>query len=143
MAVTLQQAKSYLRVDFNTDDALIETLISTAEEWVSKYTNHILNPRTDTLDVGCHEIYDYPLSYTAGDNFKVEKRSLKSIFEVKSGSVSLTVGYTSYADIPKTLITAVLKLVTYLYENRDIYTSDLPFDVQMLINQYRRSIAFA
>ena len=43
MIVTLEEAKSYLRVDFNDDDALITSLITTADE----YLKAAINPTYD------------------------------------------------------------------------------------------------
>lgn len=145
MAITLQEAKDWLRVDDNADDTLITGLISAAESWVQTYTNHVLNPFTMTVGDGCHEVYDFPLNVTAhSGSYEVEKRSLKSIFSVSKGStVTISVGYATPALIPKDLITAAKKLITYMYENRDTYSAELPTDVQVLINQYRRNIAWS
>lgn len=148
-AVSLQEAKAWLRIDtgYTSDDVQIQALIDGAEAWVEKYTDHVLTARTVTFEQGCHEVYSYPLTINTNAStqpYKVDKRSLKSIISVgNSGSVSVTVGYATASAVPAILKTAVLKLVTYSYENRDIYGSELPFDVQILLNQFRRSVAFA
>ncbi|MEI2271824.1 head-tail connector protein [Sphingobacterium sp. ML3W] len=144
MAITLQQAKNWLRIDFDDDNDLIQSLISTSEEWVQKYTCHILNPSIQVLEgTGCDvEIYEYPFNVTGSvGNYKVDNRSLKSVFHIPVGSsVTLSIGYQSLNNIPAPLITACLKLITYMYENRDSYSIGIPIDVQGLINQYRRGL---
>lgn len=144
MAITLQQAKDWLVVDVDDNDELIQSLINTSEQWVQKYTCHILNPSTQVIEgTGCNvEVYECPFSIVSSiGNYKVENRSLKSVFHIPEGSsVTLSIGYQSINDIPAPLITACLKLVTYMYENRDSYSIGIPIDVQGLINQYRRGL---
>lgn len=149
-AITLTEAKAYLRgfdSSYTAEDTLIQSLIDSAEAWVEKYTDHVLSQRTEILEQGCHEVYSYPLIVdkdASTGSYSVDKRSLKSIISVSRGAnVSVKIGYATPSAIPGAIKTAVLKMVVYLYENRDVYTSELPFDLQILINQYRRSIAFA
>ncbi len=142
-SITLQQAKDWLRVDFDDDDDLIESLIESAEQWVENYTCHVLSPRDIVLNgTGCAQsVYEYPIntSTVVGNTY-----SLFTDFTIPNGQTAVVnVGYTSSALIPKPLITAVKKLVAYSYENRDTYTAELPTDVQVLINQYRRSVAWS
>jgi hypothetical protein len=54
--------------------------------------------------------------------------------------ISLTTGYPDNTTIPPPLLDACYKLITYLFENRDMYNVQFPTDIQMLINQYRRAI---
>ncbi len=142
-SITLQQAKDWLRVDFDDDDDLIESLIESAEQWVETYTCHVLSPRDIVLNgTGCAQsVYQYPIntSTVVGNTY-----SLFTDFTIPTGqTATINVGYANTALIPKPLITAVKKLVNYMYENRDTYTAELPTDVQVLINQYRRSVAWS
>lgn len=139
-AVTLQQAKDYLRIDFDEDDTLIQGLIDAAEDWVSKYTNHVLSPTTKVYESGCYEVFDYPFVLTGGSC--VNTHATSTSFTVPSGETATAqVGYATANDIPPVLLLAVKKLVVYMYENRDVYQSGMPNDVQLLINRYRRFIA--
>lgn len=147
MAVTLHQAKDYLRIDFDDDDSLITDLIATATQWCEKYTDWALSVRDiDIAMIGCQmSIYTYPIIITDvvnsnGDtvNYKVTQRPGKVIISAPEGSIiKATIGTTSY---PAQFDTAIKKLVVYLYENRDTYNMALPADVQGLINQLRRNI---
>jgi len=44
--VTLAEAKNYLRVDYSEDDALITTLINTAQTRLEQYAGVAMTPRT-------------------------------------------------------------------------------------------------
>lgn len=144
-SITLQQAKDWLRIDFDEDDDLIESLIESAEQWVETYTCHVLSPRDIVLHgTGCAQsVYEYPIN-SVSDGVVGKSYSLFTDFTIPSGqTATINVGYANTALIPKPLITAVKKLVNYMYENRDTYTAELPTDVQVLINQYRRSVAWS
>lgn len=141
-AVTLQEAKAYLKVDFNDDDTLIQTLIEASEDWVSKETNHVLTPTTKQLEKGCYKIFDFPINSVTGD-VVVKDCDLYSEVTVKNGTAVLNVGYTLSSDVPEALKVAVKKMVVYLYENRDMYEATKSQDVQLLISKYRRFIAYA
>lgn len=144
-AVTLQQAKEWLRVDFNDDDDLILGLIDAAEGWVETYTCHVLSPKDVVLkggSRGCiNDVYLFPInSVPEGVTYSVY--ALCTSFNLRRDEdVTINVGYTNVADIPKQLLTVVKKLVVYYYEQRDVYTVELPNDVQILVNQLRRAIA--
>ena len=46
VVVTLSEAKNYLRVDYSEDDALITTLINTAQTRLEQYAGVAMTPRT-------------------------------------------------------------------------------------------------
>lgn len=54
--------------------------------------------------------------------------------------ITLQAGYADPANAPAPLLDACYKLITYLYNNRDMYPTNLPTDMQMLLNQYRRAL---
>lgn len=128
---------------FTADDTLIQGCIDAAEQWVSKYTNHVFGA-TDRVISKYTEIYDYPVAVkSATGDYNLESCSLKTVVCPNSGvNVTVTVGYADLGNVPAPLVAAAKKLITYLYENRDIYPTELPFDVQVLVNQYRRNYAF-
>lgn len=143
-AVSLTLAKQYLRIDadYTAEDELIQLMIDAAENEVEVYTSHVLTQRDYTLvGAGCaQDIYFYPIADIAED-VKHHTYALYTSFDLKRDvSTTFKVGYASYEDIPKQLITAVLKQVTYQFENRDIYEAALHTDVKAMINQLRRAI---
>lgn len=148
--ITLQEAKTYLEVDFPDHDKDIETAIIASIDWVERYTCYRLFKRDVSLfSSGCQmEIYDFPINSIEvvndkGDDvrYKSTKRSLKLLLNAREGSeVKMSVGYENIEDVPHNLRAACFKLITYMFENRDTYSMDLPVDVQGLINQFRRSI---
>lgn len=146
MAVSLATAKAWLRVEGNTEDAVIQLSLDAAISWVEQYTDHILVKRDIVLSDGCHKVYAFPrVIKSSVGKYKVDGSlsSLSSTFYVPTdSSVTLTIGYNSDLEVPATLKTAVLKLTTYLYENRDAYPAEMPIDIQILINQFRRNIGW-
>lgn len=147
MAVTLQQAKDYLRIDFNDDDALIESLIATATQWIEKYTDWALSVSNVEISTKSCEttIYTYPIEITSvvdkSNNpvsYTVKNKPTNIIVFAPAGSIiNAKIGTASY---PTQFDTAIKKLVVYLYENRDAYNMQLPVDVQGLVNQLRRNL---
>jgi hypothetical protein len=95
-------------------------------------------------------IYLYPFtidsvtdlsSPPADVQYTVNRNPLKTLLYAAPNSViTLTTGFSDVSKIPPPLIEAAYKWLTYLYENRDSYKADLPTDIQILINQYRRSL---
>lgn len=141
--ISLADAKEHLVVDFPDNDVSIERNIKTAIALVEQYTCYKLYERSVTYTMplcGHKEVYDYPLSITAGQPVKIYDRVLSTIVSAASGyGVTAAVGYSDVADIPSPLIDGAYKIIEYLYENKDIYEANLPLDVQLILNPYRRS----
>lgn len=160
--ITLDQAKDWLVVDFSDADEIITRNIQTAIAWVEKYTNYYLYQRPVTIPVtSCKTAISlYPIADIIMKNGNgngdvvtpvIYKGGLKTyvVYGASTGLwittnagqnvITLNAGFTNPSDIPAPLIDACYKLITYLYENRDAYSSTLPVDVQLLINQFRRS----
>jgi hypothetical protein len=152
--ITLQQAKDWLVVDFPDNDAIITRNIQTAVAWVEKYTCYLLYSREINIPVLSSKtaIPYYPLSNivmenAAGEevNAMISEGSTKTYVYyagycgLGQNKIAATAGYASIDLIPAPLLDACYKLITYLYENRDAYSSTLPVDIQLLINQFRRS----
>jgi ATP-dependent RNA circularization protein (DNA/RNA ligase family) len=146
--IDLETAKQYLVVDFPDQDDNIRRLISTAVAMVEQYTGYRLYYREKVFAAGCYEteIVDYPVTVTGVTlgggvvNYTTEQAALSLYIRAPRGSViTTTVGYDNYVNIPGPLIDGALKILTYLYERRDIHTMNLPVDVQGVLNQFRRS----
>jgi hypothetical protein len=150
--ITLAQAKTYLDMTgIDGRDAEIETLIKTAVSLVEKYTDYRLYEREETfVTYGCKtEISAYPVTIDsvvdeddAAVTYTERVYPLSLVLTApKDSTVTMTVGYAEadIANIPQNLIQACYKWVTYLFENKDIYEVNMPLDVQLLLNQSRRS----
>lgn len=139
--ISLADAKVFLVVDFPDKDSEITRHIKSAVSIVERYTCYNLYERPIDYTIGrfgSTEVYDYPVSFPAGT--KTESRVLSVIIKGSANSVvSATTGYTDVTEIPENLIDACYKIITYLFENKDIYQASLPGDIQLMINQYRRS----
>jgi hypothetical protein len=158
--ISLASAKVWLSVDDTYNDADITRLINTAVAWIEQYTCYRLYPRDEVVQVytsynNCGGSTTYipyfPINtksinnfdgtpYTTAYPYVFTNTALSLVVQCPPySSVLLNTGYTDPADIPQPLIDGALKLITYLYENRDSYGSVLPIDIQLLVNQYRRS----
>lgn len=140
--ISLADAKEYLRVDYTDQDGVITRNIKSAISLIEQYTDVYLYERERTYALlGCSlEIYDSPLVWTGISPEKTKQQAMSVIVYGKSGDTfAANIGYSDKADIPQNLLDACYKLITYLFENRDSYSVSLPLDVQMLVNQYRRS----
>lgn len=158
MIITLEQAKKNLNIYFELpegseivedyDDEIVQRCINSAIAYVEQYTDYALNYVVKTVytnNCGVVDLVTYPFEVMT-DDVKVERRALSSVLRYKPNTaIDLIVGY----DIngigydgeqpPAQLIEACYKLITYFYENRDMYKWDIPTDVQMLLNPLRRS----
>lgn len=134
-------------------DADITRCIKTAVSWVERYTDYALYERTTIINATSCEtnIVTYPITVTGVVNssnvpiigYKTRNNPLSITLYIPDQSViSATIGYNNPTDIPQNLLSAAEKLIVYLFENKDAYTSTLPIDVQLLINEFRRSPTF-
>lgn len=151
--ISLQQAKDHLVIDFNDYDQQIQGLIETAISLVEQYTDYRLYERVETFyATTCStNIVTYPITVTdvvneAGDvvtGYKTRNLPLSITLYVPNQSViTADVGYATVGEIPHSLVSAAYKIITYLFENKDVYSVGLPVDVQLLLNQWRRSPTF-
>ena len=157
--IPLQQAKDFLVVDYTDNDVLITNCIKAAIGWVERYTNYYLWQRTKTFVAPDDEVrvYDYPVTIVSIQDplgntifpltppvtpptIPIYKSQSILICVPSQSTINLTIGYLDITQIPQPLIAACYKLITYLYENKDIYVDIDPADIQMLINQFRRGL---
>lgn len=149
--ITLQEVKKNLNIYFEDgagqplpelDDDLIEQYIDSAIDWIRTYTGYALSEDRVTVYANhCGQVDTclYPFSVT-DTNIKVIRRATSAILSGKPNEpITMTIGVWGNEKPPQQLIAGCYKLITYMYENRDMYPVTLPTDVQMLINQCRRS----
>lgn len=157
--ISLDQAKDHLVVDFDDYDAQITGIIKTAIAMVQQYTGYYLFPQTKTYPVTSTRvgITDFPLQITGitdaqgnqvpSFNIQITQGALTTyistwaFYACENGTAIIiaNVGYNTVDSIPQPLIGAAYKIITYLFENKDAYAATLPYDIQLLLNQWRRS----
>lgn len=137
VVVTLAEAKNYLRVDYNEDDDLITALINTAQTRLEQYAGVAMTARTLKVVAYVDAFIELPYTptntiskveywdnnawveievggyYVLGETTK--KVYLTSIFD-NEFRFTYTCGYTT---TPQTMKTALLKMVSDLYEYRE------------------------
>lgn len=145
--ISVASAKDWLSTD---DETHLPRLIKSAISYVEEYTGYRLYQRTTTIQIPFYGygIPDYPITIQSVKNSSgqdIPYTSTTGVYNtyvaVPTGSyVYATVGYANTDDIPSELIDAAYKMLTYLYENRDMYELTLPTDVKMLISKLRRDL---
>lgn len=148
--ISVQQGKDWLQVDFD-DDAIIERLIKGSIAWIERYTSYYLFDRELTIyatscvtNSPAYPINEITVKDKTGTLLDPQPMPTYGALRVyipcpATSQITLKVGYSNVDDIPPPLLEGAYKLITYLYENRDAYGVTLPLDVQLLVNQYRRS----
>lgn len=149
--ISLEQAKIHLVVlNDSFYDAQITGIIKTAIGMVEQYTDYRLYERDVTIPlVSCkQDITLFPITISGVVNgstaqtYTTLQRSLSIVVECSTwcnSVVNASVGYADVDLIPHQLIGACYKIITYLFENKDAYEATIPYDVQIMINQLRRS----
>ncbi len=77
MILSLEEIKEYLRIDYDTDDALLSEMIEGAQEWAEEYCGHPLSKHPDD-----------PESSEAPKKFKIALRQIVSHWYENRGIVS-------------------------------------------------------
>ena len=135
--VTLAEAKNYLRVDFNEDDSLITSLINTAQTRLEQFAGVAMTPRTlrvvayvdnfielpyvPTNTISLIEYWDSTnwVAMSIGD-YQILGETTKKIYFTSIFNSEFRFTYTcGYATTPTTMKTALLKMVSDLYEYRE------------------------
>ena len=129
--VTLTEAKDFCRIDIDTDDDLIEELITAARLMCESFTNigfieqerivilnngngSVLLPYGPVGTISEVVVNDEILS---SDEYVVSGNQFKRLISPQDESISIT--YESgYTELPKNLKTALLNQIFYLYDNR-------------------------
>jgi uncharacterized phiE125 gp8 family phage protein len=156
--VTLQEAKDYMRISSESENDLIEELITSARERIEKFTGLSLGEKTlraywfyfqvpqeipygpVTLIDSVVNDEDVALEYTA--------RGLQYKMLEAYSTVGLTIEYEAgFAVCPKGLKLAILKQVSTDYENRENYSIydqayELSSDAKRQAQPYCRNTLF-
>jgi hypothetical protein len=122
--VSLAEAKAYMRVDFNDDDAIISSLIDSSTARLQEYTGRVFLPsacEAHYRQEGCGDmvrlVYSDNIELTNGSTSYADSLVLDEYLQTDDKEVKLT--YTAgYAEMPEWIKTAVLLDVSWRYENR-------------------------
>jgi len=135
--VTLAEAKNYLRIDYNEDDTLISSLIDTARIRLEQYAGVAMTPRTLQVVAYVDEFIEltyYPINTISKveywdntnwvemqiGNYNVLGSTTKKIYMTSPIMSEFRFTYTcGYSSTPKSIKTALLKMVGDLYEYRE------------------------
>ena len=142
--ISLQEAKDFLVVDYPDRDVEISRHIKSAIGFIETYTNVIMYERQTVylMTSNCREIYDAPIKF-ANPVIKTKQNILSvTVFGTQNDIIDAIIGYDDVSKVPGQLIEAAYKMLQYLFDNHDIYTAGLPWDIQMMCNPYRRSSTF-
>ena len=156
--ITLEDAKTYLRVPHDEEDNLIENLIKVSRETVENMQNRAIPEQTinvffdkaedeitlprpplkeiKSFKIDGEEFTDYKLD----DKAEPSKVYIEKDIDVEEKPNLIEIEYTAgYDNIPKPTEQAIYLLIAHLYEVRGIVTdgqiNEIPFTVQSLINQ--------
>lgn len=151
--VTLAEAKDFCKVDIDTDDAIITSLITAARLYCEAYTGvgFIVHNAVVTLNNYNGDIYipygpllavnqvtdkdDNVLVLDEG--YKLSGQSFKRLEYPRE--TNITIDYTTgYSELPQTLKTALLNQIYWLYDNRSQANDEISPICKQLLNPFRR-----
>jgi len=154
--LTLQEAKTYLRIDHNAEDEYIKSLIITAEEHIKNVTRSSLKVQTRThveenpenkVTIPDGNVIGVKKVMAVDDNgipFQIKAvRNGNEVMHTAPNVPYIEITYDVYDDhIPEPLKQAALLLIAHLYENRGVITdtsaNEIPFAFQSLVAPYRK-----
>lgn len=162
--VSISDARAHLRLVDDSEDALVESYIRAAREWVENYTGLVLVQREFVEHRDCFgrfiELYRHPIvpdsvsiSYTdtsgasqsyAEPVYSIERRPAR-IYPALNGwwpslgrnggvEITYTAGFEE-GEVPQALIQAILVLIGVWFENRSM--AEIPAAAHSLCDQYR------
>lgn len=141
--ITLERAKSYLRVDedLTEDDADITSMINASLRYVEQRTRHFMYARDIVYNGSCQvKVYDYPINsvVTVPAPWSLT-RSLYTIYpDVKT--VTLNVGYDSAVKVPDIFIQSALQIIkVWYYEaEKQVNSQMIPISVTEALDVEKR-----
>jgi uncharacterized phiE125 gp8 family phage protein len=148
-AVTLQEVKDELVIDFADFDTVLTGCLETAVELMESRTQHYLYERPLTTIIKGHgELFQYPVQIDtvtdatgAGVDYKALTYALYTKVKTCTDepvTVNMTVGYATNEATPASLKKAVKLLAIHLYENRNVELTDIPLEIKMLYRPFVR-----
>lgn len=156
--ITVDQAKDWLKIDFDNDDEMIAMLISAAREKAEHYCNArfvtttvketfspssimvttAVGPNVAGIVVGSDGE-----TLVLGTDYTVKTDDRQTLIHVlnrqeEALEVTYTAGYGTANDVPTAIKQAILLTVSDYYENRVDAVRSLPTASAHLLNAYRR-----
>jgi hypothetical protein len=141
--VTLAAAKAFCRIDAGDDDALVTALIAAARLHVEGLIGRALITQTWRLTVPCAPrlvvlpVIPAMALVEAPDGAVLQGDAVLLVEAGDDVSIDYTAGYGDAGDVPADLKQALLSLVAYWYENRDLAMTS-PAGVDRLLASYKR-----
>lgn len=151
--VDIQTVKEYLRIDYNDEDMVIQTMIQAAVGHVEQFIRRSLAPKTYELtvyDVDTPALPNPPVTQVDSVEVDGEEIIFKTFENIGKTFVQLNQPYnkavitykSGYEKIPKPIEQAIYLLVSHFYENREtvvVGTSvvKIPFSVESLLYPYK------
>lgn len=156
----LEDAKAYLMVDFDDDDALITSLIKAAVDVFERSTYYRLYQRAETIQVGGYEteIFSFPRRSVAVTDYyngevvtpsKYNDNGVRLKIGFNNGwcysassapyyIITMDVGFTTASAIPQGIIQWLKECVTWFYEKRN--SNEVSQSLLDKLNPYKRFI---
>lgn len=165
--ITVSELKQWGRIDYDDDDALLQTLIDGAVDMTERYLYQTLKQKTYTFEYQGYGV-EIPLPYgphvsvdevrrkqqgdeevLTTDDYFVTGQDFKTLnlyqsFSYQQLEVDVTAGY-GLANIPSQIKIAMLKIALSHYEDRqDILSgtivAELPDSSRNILNKYKRYV---
>lgn len=155
--VNVTEAKAWLKVDWDSEDSLIETLISAAREKCEQYTNRafisqgitetfgindgIILSRGEVISLDSVTVGETVL---ASDQYTVNNDNAGYCITLATlpddlVTVVYTAGYgTSPDDVPNVIVVAIYLMIAEMYDSRSDMVKRLPTASENLLNTVRR-----
>lgn len=149
--VSLAEAKAWCRIDSSDEDDLVTALITAARLQVESETRRALITQSWRLSLDCPRgrLVVLPVgpvsdvTAATADDSEIDV-TLQGDAALMPGEgyrqlvIDYTAGYGAATDVPADLKQAVLVLVAYWYENRDLALTASPTGFERLLAGYRR-----
>lgn len=145
--ISIEDAKEWLSAS---DEMFLKRLIGSSINFVEEYTGHALVSKQQSIEMDTfgYAIKQYPMTIVSvkdksgnSVNYKTAKRVYNTFVFAPVGSIiTIDTGYSTVDAIPGMLVEVAYKMLTYLFENRDIYVANLPLDFQVMVNKFRRNL---